>query len=67
MTYPVAATEPRRGRPPMIVNPTLVRLPDGMEMRIDAVLEPKEKRADLIREAVAKELKRRERIVKSKA
>ena len=45
----------------MNVKPMLVRLPDGMDKRIDAVLEPKEKRADLIREAVAKELKRRER------
>jgi hypothetical protein len=32
-----------------------------MDRRIDAVLDDKEKRADLIREAVEKEVKRRER------
>jgi metal-responsive CopG/Arc/MetJ family transcriptional regulator len=43
------------------VKATVVRLPHGMDTRIDAVLEVGEKRADLIRMAVEKELKRRER------
>jgi metal-responsive CopG/Arc/MetJ family transcriptional regulator len=37
------------------------RLPEGTLERIDAVLGEKEKRSDLIREAVERELKRRER------
>lgn len=49
------------GRPPMNVKPTVVRLGEGVPERIDAVLEPKEKRADMIREAIERELKRRER------
>ena len=36
------------------------RFPEGTLARMDAVLEPKEKRADLIREAVERELERRE-------
>ena len=50
------------GRPPMNVKPMLVRLPDGMDKRIDAVLAPKEKRADLIREGIDREIKRRSRL-----
>lgn len=49
------------GRPAMNVKATVVRLPHGMDRRIDAVLEDGEKRADLIREAVEREIKRRER------
>lgn len=37
------------------------RFPEGTFERIDALLEDGEKRADLIREAVDRELKRRER------
>ena len=37
------------------------RLPAGTMDRIDAALDDGEKRADLIREAVERELKRRER------
>lgn len=37
------------------------RFPEGTMERMDAVLEDGEKRADLIREAVERELKRRER------
>lgn len=40
---------------------TPARLPAGTLDRMDAVLEEGEKRADLIREAVERELKRRER------
>jgi metal-responsive CopG/Arc/MetJ family transcriptional regulator len=49
------------GRPSMNLKPTVVRLPSGMDARIDALLKPKEKRADLIRQAIEHELKRRER------
>lgn len=66
MEYPVSATEPRMGRPPMNVKPMLVRLPDGMDKRIDAVLEAKEKRADLIRKAVELEISRRCRVAISR-
>lgn len=37
------------------------RFPEGTFERIDAVLEDGEKRSDLIREAVEREVKRRER------
>jgi predicted DNA-binding protein len=53
--------EQEMGRPSMNVKATVVRLPQGMDARIDSVLEEGEKRADLIREAVERELKRRER------
>jgi metal-responsive CopG/Arc/MetJ family transcriptional regulator len=38
------------------------RFPEGTLERIDAALEEGEKRSDLIREAVERELKRRERM-----
>lgn len=56
----ISATTPRMGRPKMDVKPTLVRLPDGTPERIDAVAGPN-KRAEFIREAVEKELRRREK------
>lgn len=40
---------------------TPARFPEGTLARIDAVLDDGEKRSDLIREAVERELKRRER------
>jgi len=61
MELPISGNRGRMGRPPMNVTPTVVRLPDDMPERIDAVLEPKEKRADLIRTAIDREIKRRER------
>jgi metal-responsive CopG/Arc/MetJ family transcriptional regulator len=61
MSFPISGTEARMGRPSMNLKPTVVRLPTGIDARIDAVLKAKEKRADLIREAVERELKRRER------
>lgn len=48
------------GRPPLKVKPTLVRLPEGVAERIDAVA-GKNRRAEFIREAIENELKRRER------
>jgi hypothetical protein len=42
------------------------RFPAGTFARIDAVLEPGEKRADLLREAVEREVKRRKNLGKRK-
>jgi metal-responsive CopG/Arc/MetJ family transcriptional regulator len=47
------------GRPPLGLTPTLVRLPKAMLQRIDALVGPN-RRAQLIREAVERELARRE-------
>jgi metal-responsive CopG/Arc/MetJ family transcriptional regulator len=60
MNFPISGSPARMGRPPMNVKPIFVRLGVDIPKRIDAVLEPKEKRADLIRDAVERELKRRE-------
>lgn len=49
------------GRPSMKLKATVVRLPQGEDERIDAVLDKGEKRSEFIREAVERELKRRER------
>jgi predicted DNA-binding protein len=46
------------GRPEMDVKPTMIRLPKGMPARIDAIA-GKNRRAEFIREAIEKELKRR--------
>ena len=54
------------GRPKMNVTPTLVRLPEGVAERIDAVA-GKNRRAEFIREAVERELRRRERELGKKA
>ena len=48
------------GRPLLNVKPILVRLPEGVPDRIDALV-GKNKRAEFIREAVELELTRRER------
>lgn len=48
------------GRPPMQVKTTVVRLTEDSLERIDAIVGPN-KRAEFIREAVERELKRRER------
>lgn len=50
----------RKGRPSLKVKPTVIRLPFGTPARIDAVV-GKHRRAEFIREAVERELKRRER------
>lgn len=54
------------GRPPLNVKPMLVRLPDGMAERIDAIAGPNH-RAEFIRDAVEAELLRRERAKPRKA
>lgn len=58
--YGISATPRRMGRPPLNVKPTLVRLPNGVAERID-MLVGANKRAEFIREAVERELRRRER------
>lgn len=50
-----------RGRPQINHEQTPARFPEGTLDRIDAVLAEDEGRADLIREAVERELRRRER------
>lgn len=49
------------GRPPMQLKPTVVRLPIEALDRIEALV-GKNRMAEFIREAVERELKRRERI-----
>ena len=59
-----SGTTRRMGRPPLSkksdTKPVLVRLTEAVAARIDALAGPN-KRAEFIREAVEKELKRRER------
>lgn len=52
----------RMGRPSLNVKPTLVRLPENMGDRIDALV-GKNRRAEFIREAVLKAVEREERRV----
>lgn len=61
--FPISATAKRMGRPPLNVKPILVRLPDDVPDRIDALV-GKQKRAEFIREAVEQELLRREKAKK---
>ena len=49
------------GRPRINGEQTPARFADGTLARIDAVLSEKEKRSDFIREAVERELERREK------
>ena len=51
------------GRPPMNVKPTLVRLTEEMLERIDR-LAGNNQRAQFIREAIERELERRERVAR---
>lgn len=53
------------GRPPLNVKPILVRLPDGVPEKIDAIVGPG-RRAEFIREAVERELRRRDKETPSK-
>lgn len=50
-------------RPPLNVGRLTVRIGRDLPERMDAVLHPKEKRADLIRDAIEAEIRRRERAV----
>lgn len=49
------------GRPKLWGKPVLVKLPEGMPERIDALLEASEARTDFIRQAIEREIKRRAR------
>lgn len=54
-------SKPRKmGRPPLGVEKTTVRLPKKIGARIDAVLHGREKRADVIRQGLLREIERRE-------
>lgn len=57
----ISATPPRVGRRQINHEQTPARFEKGTLARIDASLETKEKRSDFIRDAVERELKRRER------
>jgi hypothetical protein len=56
----ISATRPLVGRPRINGEQTPARFREGTLARIDRVLSDGEKRSDFIREAVEKELKRRE-------
>lgn len=57
---PISPTPARMGRPPMNVKPILVRLPEGTAEKIDEIA-GKNRRAEFIREAIEREIKRRAR------
>lgn len=57
---PIPVSASKMGRPSLKVKPILIRLPEGVAERIDAVMGKENRRAEFIREAVDKELERRE-------
>ena len=61
----ISDIRPSVGRPKINYEQTPARFPAGTLARIDAVLDEGEKRSDLIREAVHREIKRRERKAKA--
>lgn len=60
----ISSIRPSVGRPKINDEQTPARFPAGTLARIDAVLDAGEKRSDMIREAVEREIKRREREAK---
>jgi hypothetical protein len=58
--YPISANPGRMGRPPLNIKATVVRLSKEALERIEALV-GKQKMAEFIRDAVERELKRRER------
>jgi predicted DNA-binding protein len=60
MNLPISGIPGRMGRPPLNVRPTVVRLSKETLKRIEALV-GKNRMAEFIREAVERELKRRER------
>lgn len=62
--FPISDSRARMGRPPMNVTPILVRLPNDVPERIDALV-GKNRRAEFVREAVERELVRREKQAKA--
>lgn len=66
MTQFVISDTPRRmGRKKINDEQTPARFPVGTLARMDALLDEKEKRSDFIREAVDREIRRRERMKQS--
>lgn len=61
------ATTPRVGRKLEFPDRITLPLAAGVVNRIDAALEPGEPRLDLIRDAIDRELRRRERITRNPA
>lgn len=62
MTAKVISSKPRRVGQKRINHEQMpARFPEGTMARMDEVLEPGEKRADLLRVAVDREIKRRDR------
>lgn len=57
--FPVSDTRPTMGRPNLHVKPTVIRLTDAMAKKIDE-LAGKNRRSEFIREAVEREIERRE-------
>lgn len=57
----VSGTAQRVGRKQINHEQMPARLPEGTFARMDAVLQPKEKRSDFVRIAVERELERREK------
>jgi hypothetical protein len=62
MNLPISGSSGRMGRPPLNVRPTIVRFSEETLRRIEAFV-GKNQMAKFIREAVERELKRRERQV----
>jgi hypothetical protein len=62
-----AATTPRVGRKMEFPDRITLPLAAGVVDRIDAALEPGEPRLDLIRDAIDRELRRRERVTRNPA
>ena len=62
ITEPKSVMKPVMGRPPKHRKSTHIRLDKGVRERIQKALRGKEKQADLIRAAVERELKRREKV-----
>lgn len=57
----ISATPPRVGRRKVNYDQTPARFPEGTLAKVDALCEPGESRADFLREAVDREIKRRQR------
>ena len=59
-TIPIPDTGVRMGRPSLKVKPTVIRMTEDVRKRIEAVAGP-HKMSEFIREAIDRELKRREK------
>ncbi len=57
---PIPVSASKMGRPSLKVKPILIRLPEGMAERIDAIMGKENRRAEFIRDAVEAEVRKRE-------